>query len=342
MNPLLQFWNERYGIDRALETESNVARLLNRYVVSALMNTFPRAATTVFLLSEGELARRLFVEKEKGSFRVLRAMYDHNDVPNRGDFINRLLMQSPAIKAARNRRIIAQRMLEQCLKAQPSGLATLVLAIGGGDGNLEAEVIARMKERDVYYCGVDIDDKAVGENQRVLREHGLDGRGFVFVDDIAGQSDLQVVLDAARKRFRIPFEGAGVTVCHGIAEYLDIGSDTNEVLAKLLTAIHDCTRAEGSLVISQTDFHDRVRYLERGLSWYMRLRSSDELAREVERAGWQLSVCEQEPLRLITMCVAVKSDAQHQRIDHPSQFRRPCATRPVPAAARWRPWARRR
>jgi len=340
VNALRQFWQERYGLAQPLEGDSRLRRLLNRYVVAALMNSFPRAATKIFSLSNGELARLLFVEREGGSFRVLRAMYEHENARNRGDWINRLLMQSPAIKAARNRRAIAQRMLQQCLEAQPAGLPTLVVAIGGGDGSLEAEVIARVAGRDVYYCAVDKDDRAVADNEAVLRRHGLAARGFVFVGTVAEESDLEAVLDCARRRFNVAFDGAGVSVCHGIAEYYDIGSKTNETLAGLLRAIHGCTRAGGSLVISQTDYHDRVKYLERGLSWHMRLRSSDELAGEVAKAGWQISVCELEPMGLITMCLAAKSAAEHVRIDGPGRVRQPRVQRPLPAVARRRPRAR--
>ena len=331
VKPLLRFWNEQYSVGRPLEADSWVHRLANHYVVAALMNRFPRAATRLFSMSRGELARLLFVEREGGSYRVLRAMYKYEDGPHRGDLINRVLMQSPAVKAARNRRKIAQRMIEASLAAQPGDGPKLVLAIGGGDGSLEAEVIARMAAPNVYYCGVDMDERAVADNRQVLQRHGLEGRGFVFVGNVAERSDLEAVLDGARQRFGVPWDGVHVTVCQGITEYLDLGSRGNETLGRLLTAIHSCTRPEGRLVISQTDDHDRVTYLERGLSWHMRLRSLDEVAAEVARAGWQIAVCEHEPMKLITMCLAVKSDRPHLRIDGPSHARLPRAKARVPA-----------
>jgi hypothetical protein len=63
------------------------------------------------------------------------------------------------------------------------------------------------------------------------------------------------------------------------------------------------------------------------------LRSAEELATEVEKSGWQLSLCEMEPMRLITMCLAMKSDVPHRFIDSPSQLRRPHVPSAVPAAA---------
>ena len=209
-----------------------------------------------------------------------------------------------------------------------------MLAIGGGDGRLEAEVLARCPRQDIYYCGVDKDPRAAEEIENTLAQHGLSGRGFVFLGNVAEESDLVAVLQSAEKRFGVPLDGAEVAVCHGITEYLDIGSRANETLSRLLRAIYGCVCPGGSLIISQTDYHDRVRWLERGLSWYMRLRDIDELAAEVEKAGWQISICQHEPMRLITMCLAVKSEARPLRIDGPSQRRRAHTERNVLTAGR--------
>jgi hypothetical protein len=271
------------------------------------MNTFPHAATRVFSRSRGELARLLFAERQGGSFAVLRAMYRFGNGHPRGDWINRLLMQSPAVKAARNRRKIAQAMLAAALRAMPAGQPVLVLAIGGGDGCFEAEVIARADRQDIYYCGVDQDERAVAENRQVLRRHGLEQRGCTLTGHISGKDDVEAVLRTVGERFQVSFAGVSVCVCQGIAEYLDMHSTTNETLTGMLRAIHDCSHAGGQLIISQTDYHDRVKYLEKGLSWYMRLRDRDELAAVVKRSGWKLSVCEREPMELITMCSASKA-----------------------------------
>ncbi|MBN2295438.1 MAG: class I SAM-dependent methyltransferase family protein [Pirellulales bacterium] len=334
MNPVYDFWKKEYSMDRPLETDSWLSRTINRYVVAGMMNTFPKTTTKALSFSRGELARLLFVEKEGGSYRSLRAMYEYEDPRKRGDLINRLLMQSPAVKAARNRRVIAQQILQRSLEAQPPDAAVLVMTVGGGDGRLEAEVLARMKRRDIYYCGVDKDKRAVEENRATFLEYGLEERGFVHVSNIAEISDPLEVLQSAERRFGIRFDGAHIAVCHGIAEYLDIGVDTNHALSQMLAAVYDCVRTEGRLIISHTDYHDRVRWLERGLSWYMRLRDMEELANEVEKAGWQISICEHEPMGLITMCLAVKSVDEYLRIDSPSQLRRPRMQRPAVAAAR--------
>jgi hypothetical protein len=320
MKPIPEFWNEQCGVDRPLETDSQIRRLLNRYVIAALMNTFPDAAIRVFSRSRGELARLLFVEREGGSFRVLRAMYEYGKPGNSGDLLNRLLMQSPAVKAARNRRTIAQRLLEVRLTAHPPGVPALVLAIGGGDGSLEAEVIARMQRQDIYYCSVDKDARAGEENRQVFGSLGLANRGFVFSGNVTEKHDLETVLETAGRRFGVAFEGVSVSICLGIAEYLDMGSPSNDTLAGLLSAIHSCTREDGSLIISQTDYHDRVRFLERGLSWHMRLRDIDELTAEVERAKWQISICGHEPMELISICLARKVSDEYRRIDEADQL----------------------
>lgn len=322
MNPLNHFWREEIGLDRPLEIDAWWRRMLNRHFVAALMNAFPHAATKVFSFSKGELARRLFVDREGGSFLVLRAMYEHADPRKRGDLINRLLMQSPAVKAARNRRIIAQRMLSLALQNMPQDAPSLILAIGGGDGSLEAEVISRNGNPHVYLCIVDKDERAVRENEIVLKKHDLYGKGAVFVGTAAGKKDLEAILEWAERRFGLPFDGIGIAVCQGIAEYLDLGAEDNRAFAELLAGLYRCTRMEGILLLSQTDYHDRVTYLNRGLSWRMRLRGRDEISAEIEKAGWKISVCEPEPMRLITMCSAIKTNREHTRIDGPGRIRK--------------------
>jgi hypothetical protein len=323
MNPHLQFWNEKFPVDRPLEIDSWGHRLLNRYIVSNLMNAFPKAATKVFARSKGELARLIFVEREGGSFLVLRAVYEHEDPRKRGDVLNRILMQSPAVKAARNRRLIAQQMLFQALQSLPPDVPSLVLAIGGGDGSFEADAMSRAGNPNVYLCIVDTDRRAVGEHENVLAKHNLVGKGTVLVGTAVVKSDLEEVLDKAGRHFGVLFDGIAITVCHGIVEYLDIGVEGNAVFSELLRAIYGCTRNEGMLLLSQTDHHDREPFFTRGLSLYMRLRDQDEITEEIEKAGWKIAVCEPEPMKLITMCSAIKTDREHLRIDSPSQIGKP-------------------
>ena len=327
MKPPARLWNEDYGVKCPLETDSWARRLLNTHVVAALMNRFPHAATKFLSLSRGELARRLFDEREGGSYRVLQAMYRFEEPHGRGDLLNRLINQSPAIKAARNRRKIAQWMLETCLHAMPLGPPRLIMTIGGGDGRLEAEVISQAREKNIYYCGVDMDEKAVEDNRKVLAMYGLQDRGFTHTGSVAELSDVEEVLELADRRFGIEFDGLSATVCQGLAEYLDMHSSGNAQLMQMLRAIRSHTREDGCLLISQTGCHDRVAYLENGLGWYMRLRESNEVARVLEDANWQLAICEQEPMRQITMCLATKSGVKNWRLDDRSPLRKPHVTR---------------
>ncbi len=323
MKSLLQFWNNQFRFDRPLESDSWVRDKLNRHLVGTLLNTFPHAATRLFARSRGELARRVCVDFEGGSYRVFHAMYEYEKPHARGDLLNQLLMESPAAKAARNRRKIAQAMLARCLLAAPADKPQLVLAIGGGDGTLEVEAIARCGRPNVFYCVVDKDEKAVADNPTVMQRHGLEGKGMVFIGDASEKRDLQAVVKEATSKFATPFEGVSVAVCHGITEYLDMGVPGNEILHRLLRAIHDCAHPGGSLIISQTDYHDRVRFVERGLRWTMRLRSMEELEAEIERAGWQISLCDHEPMQLISLALAMKSSESLRRVDSPSRLRRP-------------------
>jgi len=327
MNTLLQLWKDKYGVDQTLETDCWPRRLFQTHLVARLMNAFPRTATRVFSCSRGELANLLFREREGGSFRVLRTMYRFEHPEHRGDLLNRIFMQAPAARGARNRRRIAQWMLATSLQAMPPGPPRLVLALGGGDGSQEAEVIAQLPSRDVYYCGVDRDERAVAENQTVLAKHKLEGRGVTYVGSITQRADVEKILEFASRQLGVEFDGVSVAVCLGLLEYLDIGASSNDTLYAMLRAFLECTRTDGALITSQTDYHDRVRFLEEGLGWHMRLRSCDELAEEVERAGWQLSICDREPMGMISMCLATKSGVSTWRLDKASALREPHVAR---------------
>jgi SAM-dependent methyltransferase len=322
MNPHIRFWSDNYQVDRPLEVDSLWHRLVNRYLVSTIINTFPKTATKIFSRSKGKLARLMFVDREGASYLVLRAIYEHNDPANRGDLLNRMLMESPAVKAARNRRIIAKQMLLQTLRNMPADTPLLVLAIGGGDGNFEAEAIAASGNPNVYLCIVDMDKRTIAANENVMKQNGLDGKGVVFVGTVFGKSDVESVIERAGRHFGVHFDGLSVTVCQGLVEYLDLGVEGNAVFDELLAALHACTRTDGALLLSQTDFHDRVRFFTRGLSVYMRLRGQEEIEEEVEKTGWQIAVCESEPMKLITMCSAIKTDRKNLRIDGPSRIGR--------------------
>ena len=155
------------------------------------------------------------------------------------------------------------------------------------------------------------DPCAVSQNQEVFLAHGLAGRGFVHVGSVTAWCViLEAVLDSARQRFGVAFEGPSVTVCHGIAEYFDIGFK-NERIA-LGDALRDLRlHAAGRAAGDQPDRLSRSGEVSgaRPVVVYAVLRSGEELAAEVDKAGWQLSICEHEPMRLITMCLAVKSAA---------------------------------
>ena len=323
MKPLLKLWNDRYEVQHSLEVDSWLKRWVNNHIVATLMNTFPRLAVKIFARSRGELAHRLFKAREGGSYRVLRTMYRFEDAHSQGDLLNRLLMQSPAVKAARNRRKIAQWMLETSLHSMPPGPPRLIMTIGCGDGELEAEVLSRLEQKNIYYCGVDMDPKAADENRKVLEEHGLQDRGFTHTGSITNAEDIDHVLRLAGQRFGVEFDGLSVTTCQGLLEYIDMHSDSNEDLLRMLQAIHSKTREDGSLMISQTGYHDRVPFLEKGLQWFMRLRDTDEIAQVLEASGWKIAICDQEPMEQITMSLSTKAGTSNWRLDAKSPLRRP-------------------
>ena len=268
MTPATTFWNEQYGIGRPLETDTRLRRLLNRCVVAAMMNTFPKTAIRFFSISKGELAR-LILWSARGLLSQRSAMYRYDDAHGRGDLLNRLLMESPAVKA----RGIAG--ASRTHAAAPVGSAARTEAGPGSGGGRR-----RRRPRGGGPCRLARSQlvllrigpgSAQSPKTKMLHRRGLAERGFTIVGSVAENGDVEAALDCRGRRFGVRFDGVGVAICQGVAEYLDIGSNSNLAFSRLLRALHACTLDEGSPIISHTDYHDRVPFLERGLGWHMRL-----------------------------------------------------------------------
>lgn len=307
MESLQHFWRSTLGrSDLRLEADSLLGRFTNRFLLAPLLNAFPSLASRLFSSSHGELARLLFKEREGGSFLVLDTMYEYEGGKERREFLHNVMMHSPAIRAARNRRRIAQVLLATHLQLAADDRPMLVLAVGSGSGRLEAEVLGEVRNRNVYYCGLDIDPRAVAATEATLRQHHLTANGIALAGTINGHDDVANLLEQIERRLGLQFPGIDITMCHGVAEYLDLCSTANAQLSQLVRVLHTHTRQDGALVISQTHRHDRVHFLESALGWHMRLRDADEFRAVIESAGWNVQVCEKEPMGLISMCLAAK------------------------------------
>ena len=111
----------------------------------------------------------------------------------------------------------------RCLSGGPAGRRAILAGDWGRRRKPRSRCHRRSTNRNVYHCSVDKDEKAVEENRQVMQRYGLAGRGFVVTGDATRKNDLEAALDAARRRFAVPFDGVGIAVCHGITEYLDLG-----------------------------------------------------------------------------------------------------------------------
>ncbi len=284
-----------------LESENFLKSFLNRHLIGRLMNSFPNLANSLLSRSEGEIARLLYKDREKGTFRVLNEMYDY-EKSKTTDVLEKLIMESPAVKAARNRKKIAQYLLK--LTLENSKRSKFIFSVGGGNGRLELEVL---KDYPVnYYCCLDTDERAILEGEALAKKFRVSDQTIFLKGSIRNKDDLNSVTRMATERFLKHFPYLDIVLCQGVFEYFDMKRCSNRQLNNVLTAIYEKTSSNGILLASQTDYHDRVKYLEKGLDWYMRLRSREEVKNEMERVGWCVEYCEKEPMNLITLSLSSK------------------------------------
>jgi len=275
--------------------------VLNEFVIGPMMGNFPNITNKILSRSRGELSRLFFEERctGHGSFKIFEEFYRYDPNSNPGDFLNKLMMESPAIKAARNRRKIAQRQLEDELENR-SG-KTLVVSFGGGNGALELEVIKRIG-KEVYYCSIDNDDYSIEDGNRIAREMGLETTTLYLNEhaDTLSPEYFHHLEFKLMEHFGIT-QGIDIATCHGFTEYLDRGKNTDKEFIGLIKNLYDVAERGSTLFLSQTSKHSREKYLVKGLDWVMRLRTLKEVKTLLENSPWILKYIEKEPMGIISM-----------------------------------------
>ncbi len=301
------------GPDLGLESAGRGEQIKNR-IVAALLNYGYPLLNPLLARSKGELAQLWFRTPgyEKSSWRTFEAFYHFEEKKEHGDLGNKLLMASPGVRASRNRKKIALRLLENQLK-EYSGSPVLVNNIGGGSGSRELRVIKNAGRRDIFYCSTDTDSAAADYGDKEAKQISMSMRSFFASKklDFSSPSEVQSFFGEMNQHYfssKPQFHAFDISLLLGVTEYCDLHTRANTELDQLLQGLHQHTSPRGRMIMGQTDHHDRVRYVEKGLGWKMRLRSQDEIADHIERSGWNILYCEKEPMNVITMILAEKKD----------------------------------
>jgi len=296
------------GIDlTSLEKPPKISSVINK-AIAWFMNSYPYFSNNIFSHSKSDLAYYLFHDKEcpKGSFKQLNEIYDY-ECGKKGDFINRIINLSPALKAARNRKKIAQQLLKIAISNEHSN-PIVIFSLGGGDSRIELEVMAELKKADVYLVSIDLQTDAKVEGKRLSGKLGLANQAYFVTDfiEFKNLSQIDKYIKEASEQFGIVIKNIDIIMAHGFLEYLDLKTESDEELSVFMKSILSLGRDGTKLILSQTCVHDRVPYYEKGLNLYMRLRNKDELIKELLNHQLKIEYAETEPMGIITMVYCLK------------------------------------
>lgn len=153
----------------SIEKPSKISLFLNK-AIALLMNNYPTFANTILSHSKSDLAHYLFHDPTcpKGSFKQLNEIYDY-EYGKKGDILNRIINLSPALKAARNRKKIAQQFLRLVI-AKAYKNPTVIFSFGGGDSRIEIEVMAEMDMKNLYLISIDAQTEAKVEGEKLAKK----------------------------------------------------------------------------------------------------------------------------------------------------------------------------
>ena len=286
----------------------NLLSLVTNKPIAWFMNNYPNLTNKIGSLSKQDLAYYVFHDDNcpSGSYKQLNAIYDF-ETNQEVDLINRLLNVSPALKAARNRKKLAQHLLKKALSGSDNKPLS-IFSFGGGDERLSLEVMAEVKKKNVYLISIDSQAVAKTDGQKRAQELDLNNQACFITEfnDSNKYTMLRDFLLTASEILKVQLSEINAVMAHGFLEYLDLNKNTNTEFSSFLNNSIKFGSRDLKLILSQTDLHDRVPYYEKGQNLFMRLRGKDELKREIEMQDLRIEYMEKEPMNIITMMYCSK------------------------------------
>ncbi len=272
------------ALEIEFETLSPVARLLKKIAINPLANNLPPALLKKFL-RDGKSELALANWRDPGGWRSMVISY--HGKPER--LWDRILVKGGTIPMAlRNRRKLAAAHIARLLDESPHRPAH-ALCLGAGPGHIITDAML-MTRRDCRATLVDISSDAFAYGRKLAREKGLIDR----VDYIRG--DVREVKDRITER-------VDLVKLLGICEYLE-----DSQIVSIAAALADIMPGNASLVCnSLSRKHGTEPFFKRVFGLHMIHRSSEELRRLFEPAGFGDWLIQPEPLGIYELMIGSKS-----------------------------------
>lgn len=291
---------EKLGLE--VPTKSDI--ILNK-ISSFVLNNFPNLTNKIMGLSKGDIAKILYKDKKPGSYQLFNCFYDY-DPSNPVDFLDKVLQESPAAKASRNRFKLLKHYLNKIMfNADYNHL--LMLSLGGGNARFEIEAIGKTQnseKNNVYLVCVDSDKEAENDGLNIARKYGLE-KNVLYINkklDFDNNITTKYFLSEANKKWNLDKKYFDVFIEVGLNEYLNVGTKENNEIRSLYRCFYR-EQEKGYLITEQTGPHDRDPYLKKGLNWHCRYRTLEELKSEVAKVGYQIKLGVIEPMNITSIII---------------------------------------
>jgi len=225
-----------------------------------------------------------------GDFQTIQMMYDC--VPSGADSfgvaVDAWAMNQPCVRAVRNRRHLVRSLLEKV--APEFRNEAHVVSLGCGPA---AEVFDLASMNDFSFTLIDIDDDAIAYLQKRIVSNGMADRVTAV--------RANIVRMMFRDNVQYPTPPA-VFYSLGVIDYFD-----DEMVVRMLDYIH-AKLAPGGLAFlgNFKPAHPNAAFFQHALNWPLKLRSTEDLRRLVERSKFvqcQVKIgAEREGIQLFVEC----------------------------------------
>lgn len=273
-------------------------------IITPLLNNLPRKVIRDLIAkSKGDTGKLLLTRP--GSYVLFNSIYRFGE-KGAVDVLDKVLNNTIAARAVRNRFLFVKEALYRMGKESihDSGTAAF-FGIGIGDGNAEIHVMRRLLDElggQVYLVAVDHDKEAIKAGMQRASDVHVENH-VLFLEGSANLKevpDLQHFMDEAENLFGSKIK-ANIVINIGLNQYLDVDPGSHGVargsdeIIGLLTSYYNLLDKGGWILSDNTDFHDRIPFLERSLDWFCSYRSLDVLTRLVSETGFRVEYHGKDP-----------------------------------------------
>ena len=279
--------NSSITLDEEFERISGFKKTLKTVFVNPWINhLIPRRMLKDFLKnSKCRLLRRSF--KDPGGWKSMCVAYENNRPLGLIDKIVCEMGMFPM--GLRNRKRLVSGIMAGLFDSYPAHEIVNVVEVGAGCGHNVQEAMRRCRHKNVHAYCIDLADEAFGYGRYMARNYGHADRINFIAGDVL---DIDQLIEVK----------PNVVTTIGILEYL-----TDEQILEILRVLHG-EMPEGASIVANSIYnnHGTDRFLRTILNLHIIYRTTEDVERLMEMAGFSDFSVEEEPLGVYTIITGHK------------------------------------